>query len=64
MSISENPPCFGTYSSATQSEDKDTVARPLAMLLEGKGLRVWIDEQHLARRQSSVLPDAQPCAAS
>jgi hypothetical protein len=29
------------------SEDKDTVARPLAKLLEDKGLRVWIDEQQL-----------------
>src|SRR5262249_51952315 len=29
------------------SEDKDTVARPLAEIMRGKGLRVWIDEQEL-----------------
>ncbi|HEX4953149.1 MAG TPA: toll/interleukin-1 receptor domain-containing protein [Thermoanaerobaculia bacterium] len=29
------------------SEDKDDVARPLADLLHGMGLRVWLDEQQL-----------------
>jgi hypothetical protein len=29
------------------SEDKDEIARPLAMLLQAKGLRVWLDEQQL-----------------
>lgn len=29
------------------NDDKETVARPLATLLESKGLRVWLDEQQL-----------------
>ncbi len=29
------------------SEDKDDVARPLAVLLQGRGLRVWYDEFEL-----------------
>ncbi len=30
------------------SEDKQDVVRPLARLLEGRGKRVWLDEQQIA----------------
>jgi TIR domain len=46
------------------SEDKELVARPLAQLLTGSGLHVWLDENELRLGDSLRIKLDQGLAAS